>query len=248
MSDAEAGAGTRDLFWRRAAAGLVDIAVLVVIANLAAVALYAASDGRLRSSPLLKQTHCQPLQGISVKVLQGVSIPPGARPVAAQACAVTTLGLEASRYVSVVLQAQEGEMTRSMAFSRPVDRAGLPIRPVVLDWAWPLAFIVVMSLWETLLGATVGKRLLGLRVTAEGGGRLGFGRALLRNGVLYGGAALVLLAPLVAALLGIQLPPFGYYAAVGFFGLLVLAPFAMLAEASPRARYDRWAGAEVVRA
>jgi len=39
-----------------------------------------------------------------------------------------------------------------------------------------------------------------------------------------------------------------YYLAVGVLGLLVLAPFAMLAEANSRARYDRWVGAEVVRA
>jgi hypothetical protein len=65
--------------------------------------------------------------------------------------------------------------------------------------------------------------------------------------VIYGGVAMVLVAPLAAALAGIRLPPLAYYAAVGVFGLLVLAPVAMLAEASPRALYDRWAGADVVR-
>ncbi|RAK51961.1 hypothetical protein DJ017_17930 [Phenylobacterium soli] len=157
-------------------------------------------------------------------------------------------GIETSRYVSVVLEAQDGEMTRSLAFSRPVDRAGVPVTPVILDWAWPLAFILAVGLCEGLFGWTPGKRLMGLKVVAADGGRLGLPRAVLRNLVIYGGGALVLIAPLAATLAGVRLPPTGYYLAVGVFGLLVLAPFAMLAEASPRARYDRWAGSEVVRA
>ncbi|MDB5475920.1 MAG: hypothetical protein JWP49_1431 [Phenylobacterium sp.] len=248
MTEAEAGAGSRDLFWRRVAAAAVDIAVLVVAAHLAAVGLYAASHGKLRSSTLVKAVRCQPLAGISFKVLEGVAAPPGSRPVAARVCTISMAGLETARYVTVALMAQEGEVTRSLAFSRPVDREGQPMRPVILDWAYPLAFIAIMSLAEGLFGATLGKRLLGLKViAADGGGRLGLPRALLRNLVIYGGAAAVLIAPLVVAVTGLRLPQLGYYTAVGVFGLLVLAPIAMLAEAAPRTLYDRWARAEVIR-
>jgi len=248
MGDNQPGAVGRDLFWRRLAAAVVDVVLLVVVASLAGVLLYGASDGKLRSSTLVRTTRCQPARTLSVKLLEGVRAPRGARPVAAQLCENTLLGLETSRHATVVLQAQDGEVTRSLAYSRPVDRKAEPIRPIILDWVYPLAFIAIMSLSEAWLGATPGKRAFGLKVVAEGDGRLGLARALLRNVVIYGGAALVLIAPLLIAMAGTLLPPPAYYAAVGVFGLLVLAPVAMLAEAGPRARYDRWAGAEVIRA
>jgi uncharacterized RDD family membrane protein YckC len=248
MTDDGQRAGTRDLFWRRLGAAAVDILLLAAAASLAAVVLYSASDGKLRSTAFLKTTHCRPLAGISAKILHGVPIPRGARPVAAQLCVIDMAGLETSRYLTVTLQAQEGEVVRSLAFSRPVDRKGEPMTPVILDWAYPFAFILIMSLFESAFGATLGKRALGLKVVAaDGGGRLPLHRALLRNLVIYGGAALVLVAPLVIALTHLTLPPFAYYGAVGVFGLLLLAPIAMVAEAAPRALYDRWARADVVR-
>jgi hypothetical protein len=248
MTDKAEGVSARDLFWRRLAAGGLDIALLLAVASLAAVVLYGLSDGRLRSSTLFKTTACQTVSGISARLLSGVAVPGGARPVAARICTTSLAGAETARYATILLQAQDGEVTRSLAFSRPVDRKGEPLSPIILDWAYPLAFILVMALWEGLLGATPGKRAFGLKVTAaDGAGRLGLARALFRNLILYGGVALVLVAPLAITVAGIRLPPLAYYGAVGLFGLLVLAPFAMFAEASPQARYDRWAGAEVIR-
>lgn len=244
---AEPRDGTRDLFWLRICASAIDIALGVVVASLAAVLLYAASDGKLRSSTLVKTIGCQPVRSISAKVFQGVPAPPGSRPVAGKLCVISMAGLETARYLTIELQGQEGEVTRSLAFSRPVDRKGNPVAPMILDWVYPLAFILIMTLGEGLSGATPGKRLLGLRVTSANGGRLALPRALLRNAIKYGGAALVLIAPLVVAVTGLRLPQLAYYISVGVFGLLVLAPIAMLAEAGPRALYDRWAGAEVVR-
>ena len=247
MSDIEHGGGLGDLFWRRLAAGAIDIAAGIVVASLAAVLLYAASDSKLRSSTLTKTIACQPAHAISVTVLQGVAAPAGARPVAAKLCVISLAGFETARYLTIDLLAQDGEVTRSLAFSRPVDRKGEPLTPVILDWAYPLGFILIVSLAEALFGATLGKRLLGLRVQSPTGGRVSIGGALLRNLVIYGGAALVLVTPLAVAVTGLRLPPLVYYGAVGVFGLLVLAPFAMLAESGPRALYDRWAGSLVER-
>lgn len=245
MDEAQAG---RELFWRRLGAGAVDIVLIVALALAASVALYAASGGRLRTSTPWRTVQCQAVRTISAKVLQGVSLPSGARPVAGQVCTRSMAGFETGRYATIALQTQQGEVVRTMAFSRPVDRAGEPVSPVILDWAWPLAFIIVVALLEGLFGTTPGKLALGLRVVGPDGRPLGLARALGRNLVIYGGAAIVLIAPLALTLLGIRLSGLAYYGAVGVCGLLILAPFAMLAEASPRARYDRWVQAEVVRA
>jgi uncharacterized RDD family membrane protein YckC len=248
MTTADETRSGRELFWLRLMAAMVDVAAMVVVAHLAAVALYAASSGVLRSSTLVKTAQCQPLRSMSASMLQGIAIPPALRPVAAQLCTVSLMGLETARYETVMLRSQEGEVTHSLAFSRPVNRKGEPVAPVILDWAYPLAFILAMSLGEGLLGVTLGKRLIGLRVVAAGGGRPGVGRALVRNLVIYGPWAIVLTTPLIAALLHVQLSHAGYIAAVAVFGALGWAPLFMLAQASPRALYDRWAGAEVVRA
>jgi uncharacterized RDD family membrane protein YckC len=248
MTEANNARSGRELFWLRLMAAMVDVAAMVVIVHLAAIALYAASSGVLRSSTLIKTAQCQSLHAMSEKVLQGVAIPPGLRPVAAQLCTLSLAGLETARYETVMLRGQDGEVTHSLAFSRPVDAKGEPVVPVILDWAYPLAFILAMALGEGLLGTTLGKRLVGLRVTAVGGGRLGVGRGLIRNVVIYGAWAVVLTTPLVAALLRVQLSHAQYIAAVAVFGALGWAPLFMLAQASPRALYDRWAGAEVARA
>lgn len=247
MTQADDARSGRELFWLRLMAAMVDVAAMIVVVHVAAVALYAASAGVLRSSTLVNTAQCQPLRSMSARVLQGVAIPPTLHPVAAQLCAVSLAGLETARYETVMLQGQDGEVTHSLAFSRPVDRKGEPVAPVILDWVYPLAFILAMSLGEGLFGITLGKRLIGLRVAAAGGGRLGVGRALVRNLVIYGAWAIVLTTPLIVALLRLQLSRSGYIAAVALFGALGWAPLFMLAQASPRALYDRWAGAEVVR-
>jgi uncharacterized RDD family membrane protein YckC len=162
-------------------------------------------------------------------------------------CAISTAGFETGRYATVALQAQQGEVVRSMAFSRPVDRRGRPVTPVILDWAYPVGFILALSLAEALAGVSLGKRMVGLKVVAAEGGRLPLGRALVRNLVVWGGAALLVAAPLAAALIGLRLSREVYYGAVAVLGLMILAPVAMLTQGRPRALYDRWAGAEVVR-
>lgn len=50
---------------------------------------------------------------------------------------------------------------------------------------WALAIFLVLSMLTVgTVGSTPGKRLLGLRVIAEHGGRLGFGRVIVRSVLL----------------------------------------------------------------
>ncbi|MDE2487639.1 MAG: RDD family protein [Alphaproteobacteria bacterium] len=247
MPTDEAARAGQELFWLRVTAAAIDVVALAIIAQAAAVALYAASGGMLRSTTFARAAHCQPMSRLSPALMKGVAVPAGARPVAAQMCVISSLGLETGRYVLVALQSQNGEVVRSLAFTRPVDRKGAPVTPVILDWVWPLAFIAAMSLGEALTGATIGKRLVGLTVTDGSSRRPGLARTLGRNLVIWGGAALVLIAPLAAALMKLPVSQPLYWGAVVLFGLLVLAPIAMLIQQPARPLYDRWAGTAVVR-
>ncbi len=86
-----------------------------------------------------------------------------------------------------------------------IARPGRRIAALVIDWAlcmviaygllaqgdrqaagnWALAIFLVLSfLTVGTIGSTPGKRLLGLRVVAEGGTRLGLGRVILRSVLL----------------------------------------------------------------
>lgn len=93
------------------------------------------------------------------------------------------------------------------------------------------------SRWQ----ATPGKRLLGLRVTDTAGGRLGFGRALLR--------AVVMLIPfevnhfVILQLAGVDGVPYGGLALV--YGLLAVYLGVMLADPRRRSVHD-WAAASQV--
>jgi uncharacterized RDD family membrane protein YckC len=236
-----------DLFWPRLIAAAIDVALFVVLANLLAVALYAATDGKLRSSTLMSVTRCAPLQAISTKALEGLALPFGYQPTSATLCKRSLLGLETARYLTIGLQAQEGEVTRSLAVSRPVNHDNLPLTPVILDWAYPLGLILLLAALEWGFGRTPGKLLLRLKVSASDGRRLPPHRALLRNLVIYGAAAAVMAVPVLAAAAGVTLPLTAYVAAVALLGGMGWAPLAMLSMAKPQALYDRWAGAQVVR-
>ncbi|MEI5100154.1 RDD family protein [Streptomyces sp. PmtG] len=86
-----------------------------------------------------------------------------------------------------------------------IARPGRRIAAIAIDWAlcmviayglfaggsaqaagnWALGLLFVMSVLTVgTVGCTPGKRLLGLRVIAEGGGRLGFGRVIVRGALL----------------------------------------------------------------
>ncbi len=86
-----------------------------------------------------------------------------------------------------------------------IARPGRRIGALFIDWAlcmviaygliaqgdqqaagnWALLVFLVMSLLTVgTIGCTPGKRVLGLRVVAEGGGRIGLGRVLLRTVLL----------------------------------------------------------------
>lgn len=247
MAAANTAGPERDLFWPRLIAAAIDVALFVLVANLLAVALYAATEGKLRSSTLMSVTRCAPLQAISAKALQGLSLPFGYQPASAMLCKRSLLGLETARYLAIGLQAQDGEVIRSLAVSRPVDRGNRPLAPVILDWAYPLAFILLLAGLEWGFGRTPGKLFLRLRVSAAGGGRLPPHRALLRNAAIYGAWAAVAAVPVLAAMAGLVLPRAGYLVAVAVLGALGWAPLAMLSTAKPQALYDRWAGARVTR-
>ena len=250
MSEA-IGPARSDQVWRRLAAAAIDVVLLVLAGSLASVALYAATDGALRSGVVLRQTHCATVRAVPASFLDfkalGLATPAGFSPQAAGLCTEGFFGLESGRYLTIQGPAPTLRGPRMTAINLPLDREGHLVRPRVLDWAYPLAFLLIMAAMESALGATPGKLLFGLRVGSDQGGRLDPLRALGRNLVIYGPWILALMAPLLAAMAGIVQPPWLRIGEIGGLALLGWAGVAMLSQAHPQALYDRWMGAEVVK-
>jgi uncharacterized RDD family membrane protein YckC len=250
MSESETPARS-DQVWRRLAAAVIDVVLFVAAGSFVAVALYAASHGALRSGVILRQTHCATVRAVPAGFLDfarlGVHPPPGFTPTAAGLCVESFLGLESGRYLTIQGLAPTQQGLKPAAVIMPLDANGRLARPHVLDWAYPLAFLLVMALFETLIGATPGKFLLGLRVGSDQGGRLPLHRALGRNTVIYGAWVLALVAPLLAALAGVVQPQWLRIGEIGVLAVLGWAALAMLSQAHPQALYDKWVGAEVVK-
>lgn len=243
--------------WRRLAAAAIDGVFFVVAASLSSVALYAASGGQVRAYVFQPVDRCEALASVPAEVAHAaLAAVPGqaSRVTAATGCRRLFLGLESARFVSVSLEVQQGETILGAAVLQPVDRAGRPVQPLSLGWAYPLVFVLAMALGEGLLRGTPGKAALGLRVVrAAGGGRVGLPRALARNLIVYGwlaaGAVLLLTihgasraAPWLAQHAG-QI----YIAGLAVVGGLALTALGLLLAGRPDPAYDRWTGARVVR-
>lgn len=243
--------------WRRLAAAAIDGIFFVLAASLLSVALYTASGGQVRAFVFQPVDRCEAVSSFSPRAAQrALSALPGqaSRIASATLCRRLFLGLESARFVSVTLEVQQGETILGAAVMQPVDRAGEPVQPLSLGWAYPLVFVLCMAAGEGLQGGTPGKAALALRVASAEGRRLGLARALGRNLVIYGwlvtGALLVLALPH----LGRATPGVVAFAReVRLAELAVVAGLALLALGllligRPDPIYDRWAGAKVVRA
>lgn len=243
--------------WRRLAAAAIDGVFFVITASLLSVALYTASGGKVRAFVFQPVDRCEQVTSLAPEVARAAlaAIPSQASQItSASSCRRLFLGLESARFVSVSVQAQQGETIMGAAVLQPVDPSGEPVRPLSLGWAYPLLFVLSMAVGEGLLGGTPGKAGLGLRVVAARDGRLGLPRALARNLLVYGwlvaGALLVLALPhLGRAAPG--LVAFArelWIAELAVVGLLALWALALLLMGRPDPAYDRWTGARVVRA
>jgi uncharacterized RDD family membrane protein YckC len=245
------------LLWRKLAAGAIDAVLFLAVASLASTALYVASGGVVRAYAFAPVTRCEPMAEVPADVVRAAQAALSATAptaTAAVSCRRMFLGLETGRFISVSLQAQQGETVIGATVFQPVDRHGRPVQPMTLEWLYPVGLLLLFAVLEGRLGATPGKSAMDLRVVAAGGGPAGVGRALRRN--------LVLLSWLIAwALWRIALPHLAprlaptrealeALQAVGpaVVGLLGAAVAGMLLLGRGAPAYDRWAGVRVVRA
>jgi len=117
----------------------------------------------------------------------------------------------------------------------PLSPSGDRVQPVPLGWLAPAAFIVLIALAESLLGATPGKFALDLKVEGKAGARPGLPGSLARNLLLHAWLPVWFAMPRTLE---------GAAPALGLAALSLI----VLVVGRPDPLYDRWTGVRVRRA
>lgn len=191
---------SRGNFWRRLGAVVIDWGVvgigLCVIASLG----YSLTAGEIRmAQPPLAFTSClpadaapegfdpaAPVPGFPPDLQREVLGDPSTfRADVVSDCRVTLFGSEVDRKASIA----ETSATQRF-YILPVDPEFRITQPwIYLDFLFGLAMLASLALLEGLTGASLGKRVVGLRVYGRGGRPASLGAAFVRNLILWGPAA-----------------------------------------------------------
>lgn len=250
-------------FWRRVGAVVIDWGIIGIGLCFIAAIGYGLTDGQVRMAQApLAFTQClpadappenfdpaAPMPGLAPEIQAEVMGDPSTfRADAVADCRTFMLGSEIDR------KAHLAEATGAQRFYiLPVDGAFRVTQPwIYLDLFFGLALLVVLTLLEGLTGASLGKRIVRLRVQSPGGGRAGPGRALVRNLIIWGPAAALGLVNLAVQNGLIELGGSSAWA-LGLTGValaFVLWPFALLMGliiSGSAPFWDQVAGVRVVR-
>jgi uncharacterized RDD family membrane protein YckC len=239
-------------FWTRLPAQLLDLVAWAFLASLVAVALVRLAPGTFGLATALPQSlSCTELTAPP----PDITPPAGFSPNLIRHCTKSFLGFPFHHEVVLTEERERGALAgewvvttrRSLTYA-----VGPDLRPVEdafeLDTVLWLAYLAYVVAAQGLYGATLGKRLLGLRVVDRYGVRPGLAAAALRNLVLNG--------PILAGVVLYWLLDWTSFGGVnlrlGLAGALALASLAIVAEVWWTARkgrpslHDRLAGTRVV--
>ncbi len=181
-------AGERGGFWRRAGAFLIDVLIIVVLLQVAALAAFPLTNGLVQYGGGLEFRSCRRLASPPAEL----RVPPDFAANYALDCVSTFFGLPVARTVTIGRSTREGRIAKNVWFVFMADADGKPVRGFSMDLLWlPLLFLYRIVL-ERRNGQTVGKRATRVRVVEGTPGTLRVGAAAKRN--------LLLLLPFLPAL------------------------------------------------
>jgi uncharacterized RDD family membrane protein YckC len=205
----DASIGARAGLWRRAVALLIDSLVVSAVLQVIVAFLFAATSGRIQIGGDLTYTRC----AIVGRLPEGLVPEPTAGTNVGRDCRVHFLFAQTARILEVGGGGEE-EASRSYR----LDRDGRPIEAVTLDWLALLALAVYLVAMEARYGATLGSRVMGIRVVdASASDKAG---VPLRKALLRYAAMLIGLVPL----LGVALIYFGLNGSLGEFVASLVSP------------------------
>ena len=188
-------------FWRRLVALIIDAIIVSLPIQILVVVLFALTNGAVQTTSGLAVSHCLTIP--VTELPQGLDPPPPAGANRAVTCSSSFFGLETARSLTVSRVTKEGAVTKTFSRSYALDAQGNPRSAISLDVVAFVALFIYLIALEHRLGATWGKRLLGIRVAEiESPERVGIPlrKAVFRN-LLIWAWAIPLLAVLLVSLI-----------------------------------------------
>jgi uncharacterized RDD family membrane protein YckC len=116
-------------FWRRALALAIDLAAICLVLELATLALFPLTNGRLQFSGGMFAEHCQELASVP----EGLSVAAEFGANSITDCRNSLMGLPASRVLSVSRITRDGTVTKVVTIGYLLDAEGKPTRGLPLD-------------------------------------------------------------------------------------------------------------------
>ncbi|MEJ6783505.1 RDD family protein [Aminobacter sp. Piv2-1] len=252
MTDVQ-GAPARAGFWRRFAALMIDLLIVLVPLQIIVVILFAMSNGAIQGSFGLSSRICE----TATQAPAGLEPPPPADANTFTECRTGFFGLPTSRTLDAGIVKQEGNTTTGRFVTYSLDADGKPINAFHTDWITILAVVIYLIAMERRSGATVGKRTLGIRaVPTNAPGQVGLPlkQAVIRTAAQWIGMVPALFFALVV-LFFIEDPmaameTSGYWRMFAIAAIIQLAWLLWIIISVSRKRdpiYDRIAGTSVLR-
>ena len=146
-------------FWRRAFAIVIDVVAIGVVLQLAALALFPLSNGRVQFSGPFHTLNCQQLEAAP----DGVTVPAEFGVNSITDCRQNLLGLPTARTLNLNRITQEGGVTKVAQVRHMLDAKGKPVR------GWPLEIfilplLIALRFWLDHGRGSPGRRICRLRL------------------------------------------------------------------------------------
>lgn len=146
-------------FWRRVGALLIDSIIILLPLQILVAILFAQTNGAVQSNFGITTRICATIDHLP----EGLQPPPPASINSITECRGSLFGFETSRTLSVGTVVEQGNTTTGRFLTYALDADGNPTSPFDMTWVAMLALLVYVISMEWRRGATVGKRLLGMR-------------------------------------------------------------------------------------
>jgi uncharacterized RDD family membrane protein YckC len=226
-------------FWRRLGALIVDLLVVTLPLQALVIVLFAQTNGVVQGTFGIVLKSCQPLAELPI----GLDPPPPEGFNSIVDCRTSFFGLDMARVLVVSKVTQDGAVTTSIFQSYAIGADGHPTEAYSTDWIAILLFFAYLISMEHRSGATLGKRMLGIR-TFDTAGKLTLGFRTfdaaflsragipLRKAVLRQLAIVIGSGPLIAGgIVAVAVMSFGGVDPAAIFSSGVYVPYMILAAA-----------------
>lgn len=167
-------------FWRRLLALTVDGLIVLVPLQVLVIVLFAQTSGAVQGSFGFNTTNCFSIEQLPDRL--DPAPPVGFNSITE--CRTSFMGYDMARGLRVAKSTQDGSLTTSVFSDYTLGADGQPNQAFATDWIAILILFAYLILMEYRSGATVGKRLLGIRtidVDSPSQGGIPFRKAFLRQ-------------------------------------------------------------------